>query len=126
MKRKRGAPKGNQNARKHGLYCGSMSPDEMCQFWNILNAQDIDPEVAVLRVKIFSAVKREPGNRRIIRDSAKILAKWYSSKFNLSDPDTNRLRKALLSVLQAGGNGQLVPMEVERAATFLQNNSSVL
>ena len=52
MKRKRGGQPGNQNARKHGLYCGTMTPDELCQFWDVLNAQDIDPAVAVLRNKV--------------------------------------------------------------------------
>jgi uncharacterized protein YjcR len=37
VKRKRGAQKGNQNARKHGFYSAALNPTEICQFWNIVN-----------------------------------------------------------------------------------------
>ncbi len=117
MKRKRGAPFGNQNARKHGLYCGPMTPDEMCDFWNIVNTESIDPAVAALRVKIIHAVQREPGNRRLLRDAAKLLTLWYSAKFHLNRKDTNLLRKAVLNILVAGRDGVLVD--------FYQKNSSL-
>ena len=102
MKRKRGGQPGNQNARKHGLYCGALTPGEICEFWNLLNTEDIEPEVAVLRVKVISSLKRDPGNPRLLRDASKLLARWYGAKLGLNRTDINRFRKAILSFIEAG------------------------
>ena len=116
IKRKRGGQPGNQNTRKHGLYCGTMTADEMCQLWDILNAEDIEPEVAVLRIKVVSALKRDPGNRRLLRDASKLLAKWHSAQLKLNKADTNRFRKAILVVLKL--------ITIPSLPQFWQNESS--
>jgi uncharacterized protein YjcR len=46
IKRKRGAQKGNRNARKHGFYSAALSPAEIQELWNITNLEGVDPEIA--------------------------------------------------------------------------------
>jgi hypothetical protein len=119
-KRKRGGQPGNQNARKHGLYCGTMTADEMCELWDILNAEDIDPEVAVLRIKLISALKHDPGNGRLLRDASKLLAKWSSWRLKLNKADSNRLRKATLVFLEGCLDGLPVAILTERIERTLK------
>jgi len=57
-KRKRGAPKGNQNARKHGFYCKVLDEAEQLDFELAQGVEGIDDEVALLRVKIKAILDR--------------------------------------------------------------------
>ena len=99
-KRQRGGQKGNQNARTHGFYAGRLSPAEICQFWNTINTEGIEPEIAALRVKLRSSLERDPGNRRVLREAAKLLARWYSSKYRLDKADSSTMKKLILGILQ--------------------------
>ncbi len=55
--RKRGAPKGNQNARKHGFYSRVLDEAEQLDFELATGVEGIDGEIALLRVKIKSILK---------------------------------------------------------------------
>ncbi len=87
-KRNRGGQKGNQNARKHGFYSGALTPSELCEFWNITNLNSLDPQTAVLRVKLQSFLRRDPANRRVLMEAARILVKYYRARFSLDQTDT--------------------------------------
>ena len=50
--RKRGGQPGNQNARKHGYYSRHFTPEEMEQLEEINYHKGLDPEIALLRVKL--------------------------------------------------------------------------
>jgi hypothetical protein len=56
IKRRRGGQKGNRNACKHGFYSGTLSPAETSQLWSITNLEGVDPEIALIRVKLQSAL----------------------------------------------------------------------
>ncbi|MBI4303538.1 MAG: hypothetical protein HY665_04290, partial [Chloroflexi bacterium] len=101
IKRKRGGQKGNQNARKHGFYSGTLGLAEICEFWNITNKEGIDTEIAVLRVKLRSSLQQDPGNRRVLREASKLLAKWYSAKYKLDRTDSDYLNKVIWNILEA-------------------------
>ena len=47
--RQRGAPKGNQNARKHGFYSKVLDEAEQLDFELATGVQGIDDEIALLR-----------------------------------------------------------------------------
>ena len=104
VKRKRGGQKGNQNARKHGFYSGSLDPGEVCQFWNIVNMKSVDPEIAALSIKTRSLLDVAPGNRRALREAAKLLVKWYSAKYKLDNTDTGHLRKVIIAIMESAAN----------------------
>ena len=105
IKRKRGGQQGNQNARKHGFYSSTLSPTEICEFWNIVNLEGIEPEIAVLRIKLRSLLQHDPGNRHALGEASKLLTKWFRTKYQLEHTDTRRLKAFIISLLQ----NQLVP-----------------
>ena len=51
-RRKRGAPSGNQNARKHGFYSIALSPQEQETLQEAVNIKGLGSEIALMRVKI--------------------------------------------------------------------------
>jgi len=99
-KRNRGGQQGNQNARKHGFYSGALTPSELCEFWNITNLNSLDPPIAVLRVKLQSFLRHDPGNRRVLKEATRLLTKWYSAKCNLDEEDTCYLKNFIWSIFK--------------------------
>ena len=100
LKRKRGGQKGNQNARKHGFYSGTLSLTEICEFWNITTLERVDPEIALLRLKLKSLLRHDPDNRRVLREASRLLAKWLRTKYRLDRTDTNYLKMVIESILE--------------------------
>ena len=105
MKRKRGGQWGNQNARKHGFYSSALSSTEICEFWNITNLEGIEPEIAVLRIKLRSLLQHDPGNHRLLGEASKLLTKWFRTKYQLDHTDTRLFKSVITSAL----NSQRVP-----------------
>ena len=99
VKRKRGGQKGNRNARKHGFYSATLSPAETSQLRNITNLEGVDPEIALIRVKLQSSLQHDPGNRRVIREASRRIAKWYSATYRLDPADRAYLRTVVENLL---------------------------
>ena len=99
-KRQRGAPIGNQNARKHGLYSSNLTANQLCEFWNILNLGGVEPELVALRIKLGSALRHAPGSRRVFMEASKLLAKWYRSKYRLDRKSNTELKKFVRTILE--------------------------
>ena len=99
VKRKRGGQKGNQNARLHGFYSGTLQPGEICEFWNLVNQQAVAPEIAALTVKLRSLIQTDPSNRRALREAAKMLGKWYAAKYHLNQSDSRTLNQTIFGIL---------------------------
>ena len=81
VRRKRGGQKGNRNARKHGFFSATLTPSEARQLWNAINLEEVDPEVALIRVKLQSSLERDPGNHRVIREASRLLVKRYCERY---------------------------------------------
>jgi hypothetical protein len=100
IKRKRGGQKGNRNARKHGFYSGTLSPAETRQLWNITNLEGVDPEIALIRVKLQSSLEHHPGNRRVIREASRLIVKWYSANYGLDATTGSYLKTVVQDLLE--------------------------
>jgi hypothetical protein len=100
IKRKRGGQKGNGNARKHGFYSGTLSPAETSQLWNITNLEGVDPEMALIRVKLQSSLQHDPGNRRVIREASRLIVKWYSANYGLDATTGSYLKTVVQNLLE--------------------------
>jgi len=100
IKRKRGGQKGNRNARKHGFYSGTLSPAETSQLWNITNLEGVDPEMALIRVKLQSSLEHHPGNRRVIREASRLIVKWYSANYGLDATTGSYLKTVVQNLLE--------------------------
>ncbi len=99
-KRKRGAPKGNQNARKHGFYSKVLDEAERLDFKLATDVDGIDDEIALLRVKIKSLIKRDPENIKLIMQASNTLARLVRTRFNISKDDKKGLKEAIGNVLR--------------------------
>ena len=99
-KRRRGAPKGNQNARKHGFYSKVLDEAEQLDFELATGVNGIDDEIALLRVKIKSILEHDPENIKLIMEATNTLAKLIKTKYNISKEDKKGLKEAIGNVLR--------------------------
>ena len=99
-KKKRGAPKGNQNARKHGFYSKVLDEKEQAAFDQAIFVEGIDEEIALLRVKMISLLERDPENIRLISQAANTLIKLIIIKYNVDKSDPKSMKEAIFTVLR--------------------------
>jgi len=97
---KRGAPKGNQNARKHGFYSRVLDEAEQLDFEQATCVEGIDDEIALLRVKIKSLLEKDPENIRLIMQATNTLARLVKTRYNISKEDKKGLKEAIANVLR--------------------------
>lgn len=68
--RRRGAPKGNRNAFKHGYYSRALLAKEDKRDLSLARSvTGLDEEIAVLRFKLKSVLQKDPDNIRLIADA---------------------------------------------------------
>jgi len=98
--RKRGAPKGNQNARKHGFYSKVLDEAEQLDFELASSVEGVDDEIALLRVKIKSVLETDPGNVKLIMQATNTLAKLVKTRYNITKEQRKGLKEAIGNVLR--------------------------
>ena len=76
---KRGAPKGNQNARKHGFYSHALSQAE--------------------RVKLSEVIEKEPDRLDLYMEAANTIARLARTRYNISKEQKKSLKEAIAKVL---------------------------
>lgn len=99
-KGKGGAPKGNQNARKHGFYAKVLDEAERIDFELATGVEGIDDEIALLRVKIKSLLERDPENIKLIMRAINALERLVRTKYHISKGDKKGLKEAIGNVLK--------------------------
>ncbi|MFH1640085.1 MAG: hypothetical protein ABIB93_07260 [Chloroflexota bacterium] len=97
---KRGAPRGNQNARKHGFYSSVLDEAEKADFEMATRSQGLDEEIALLRVKIKSLITHDPDNIKLIMQATNTLARLIRIKYHIGKDDKQGLREAIGNVLR--------------------------
>ena len=123
-KRRRGGQEGNKNAVKHGFYTGIPTPVEIGEIWNTVNTEGLEPELALLRLKLFTSLKRDPGNLRVIREASKLLTRWYASKFQLDKTECLAIKKLITGILRGYLGLPSSPAEkLSKQVVFLQNET---
>jgi len=98
--RKRGAPKGNQNARKHGFYSKVLDEAERLDFELAAGVEGIDDEIALLRVKIKSLLERDPENVRLIMQVTNALERLITTRYRITKEQKKGLKEAIGNVLR--------------------------
>jgi hypothetical protein len=99
VKKKRGAPFGNQNARTHGFYSKSLTASERKHYGETILIEGLDEEIAVLRIKLKSLVRREPDNIALITRAANSLSRLINARNRLAPKGEGSEKRAILSVL---------------------------
>ncbi len=112
LKRKPGGQKGNQNARKHGFYSRTLTLAEMSRFRDITALEGIDPEIALLRVKLQSLFQNDPGNRRALGEASNLLARCLRIRHGLDATDTACLKMFIESFLEQYASASSFPSDL--------------
>ena len=99
-KKARGAPLGNQRARKHGFYSKVLDEAEQLDFELAHGAEGIDDEIALLRVKIKSILEKDPENIRLIMEATNTLARLIRTRYNITKDQKKGLKEAIGNVLR--------------------------
>ena len=98
--RKRGAPRGNQNARKHGFYSKVLDEAERLDFELATGVEGIDDEIALLRVKIKSILEHNPENIKQITQVTNALSRLVTTRYNITREQKKGLKEAIGNVLR--------------------------
>ena len=98
--RKRGAPKGNQNARKHGFYSKVLDEAEQLDFELASGVEGIDDEIALLRVKIKSILENDPENIKLIMQATNALERLIRTRYKITKEQRKGLKEAIGNVLR--------------------------
>jgi 16S rRNA C967 or C1407 C5-methylase (RsmB/RsmF family) len=99
-KEKRGAPKGNQRARKHGFYSKVLDEAEQFDLELAHGVDGIDDEIAVLRVKIKAILENDPENIKLIMEATNTLARLLRTRYNITKEQKKGLKEAIGNVLR--------------------------
>ena len=106
-KRSRGGQPGNRNACKHGFYSTNMTPEEIEKFREATKNDNKDPALTALRLKVEASIGNAPGNYRVLREGACLLARYCNSKLGCDQQESTILKKAFRNVLKAAATGGL-------------------
>ena len=79
-KSKPGGQPGNQNARKHGYYSKHFTPEQMDQLEEIDYHKGLDPEIALLRVKLNALLEDPKTSSDLILRTVHALARLVSAQ----------------------------------------------
>lgn len=99
VKRKRGAPKGNQNARKHGFYSQVLNEAEKLQLEQAVAIEGIDEEIAILRIKLRELIEKEPDRFDLHLEAANTIARLVRTRYHITGEAKKSLRQAITKVL---------------------------
>jgi hypothetical protein len=100
-KRKRGAPKGNQNAVKHGFYSRVLDEAEKLDFEMASGVDGIDEEIALLRLEIRKAITG--GDDKTLRSlvrATNALDRLIRTRYNITAQQRKGLKEAIGNVLR--------------------------
>ena len=95
-----GAPRGNQNARKHGFYAKVLTEAEQLDLEVASGIEGIDDEIDLLRVKIKSCLTEDPDNIAIILEATGALARLIKVKYNLDSKQGKGVKDAIIEVVK--------------------------
>ena len=96
---RKGAPKGNQNARKHGFYSQALSQAEQVKLEQAQGIEGIDEEIAILRVKFREVIEKEPDRLDLHMEAANTIARLVRTRYNISKEQKKSLKEAIARVL---------------------------
>ena len=99
MKKKRGAPKGNQNARKHGFYSQVLDESEKLQLAQAREIEGIDEEIAILRLKLRNLIDKQPERFDLHLEAANTIARLVRTCYSITREQKKSLKEVITKVL---------------------------
>ena len=83
VKKKRGAPEGNQNAKKHGFYSQCLNPKELEDLSAAAKIDGLDQEIAILRETMLSILAKEPRDNKLIVEAIGTMERMFRTNQHL-------------------------------------------
>jgi hypothetical protein len=115
VQNRRGAPRGNQNARKHGFYSSILDESEKRSLKKASQLKGLDDEINLLRVKIKSVAEQDPQNLRLISQAVVSLSRLLRSReVSFKKDKGTQIRDAMKNIVRDIG----IPLGVDK---FLNN-----
>jgi len=96
---KRGAPKGNQNARKHGFYSKVLDEAERIKIEEAVQIEGVDEEIALLRYKLAQLVRDHPDRIDLQLEAANTIARLIRTRYQITKEQKKSLKEAIAKVL---------------------------
>ena len=97
MKRNKGDQPGNRNARKHGFYSKVLTRSEKLELQKAVSVEGLGDEIALLRLKIFQLLERDPDNLNLVLQASDILGRLVHINY-LNPRHDNGLKLAIGNV----------------------------
>jgi len=97
-KKKRGAPKGNQNARTHGFYSRVLNDAQKVRLADAREVEGLDEEIAILRVKLMTLIEEYPERIDLQIGAAYTISRLLRTRHNISAGRKNSLKEAIEKV----------------------------
>jgi hypothetical protein len=121
LKRKRGAPKGNRNAVKHGFYAKVFDEAEQLDFHAAAGMEGIDEEIALLRLEIKKAIAGgDDRNLKLLIKAAAALDKLVRTRYQMATARKQGLKDAIENVIR----DVLVPLGVNIGSAVITRKIS--
>jgi len=95
----KGAPQGNQNAKKHGFYSKALDESEKLELEEARGLDGLDEEIAVLRIKLRSVIENDPQNVELALEAANTIARLVRTRYNITKEQKRSLKDAITNVL---------------------------
>jgi len=96
---KKGAPPGNQNARKHGFYSRALTEAEQLEMEEAVYVDGVDQEIALLRIKLRELVEGQPDRIDLHLEAANTIARLVRTRYQISKEQKKSLKEAIAKVL---------------------------
>ncbi|MDO8578772.1 MAG: hypothetical protein Q7R50_06290 [Dehalococcoidales bacterium] len=97
--RNRGGQPGNQNARTHGFYSKSATPEQQQNMSIAAGMEGLDEEIALLRAKI-SAATEDPSQSNFLLSGISLLSRLLRTREKLGSQQSKGLEQAIANVLR--------------------------
>jgi hypothetical protein len=124
-KRKRGGQPSNRNAVRHGFYSANLTPREIRELFRLLERRDIDRDVAVIHIKLNHALRIAPGNRRLLLEASRLLAKQYALAYQVVGSEKTILKKVLRRVFERIGDALQNQMKLNPQNSLEKNKKRI-
>ena len=95
--------KGATAGSKKGFYAQVLSEAEQVLLPEAMDIEGLDEEIALLRVKLSSALEEHPENMPLLIRAVDLLVKAVATKYRLSRKSQENLAEAIDSVLKEIG-----------------------
>ena len=99
MKKNKGAPKDNQNARKHGFYSRVLTEAEQVELESASMVEGIDQEITFLRFKLKQLAEQHPDRVDLQLEAANTISRLIRTHYQITKEQKKTLKESIQKVL---------------------------